>query len=486
MNSYADVDGVPAVADALAAHRGAARRVGLRPARWCPTTGPCRSSRRCTASPRTTPTPAARARRRHRRRTARHDRLRPGAGRAGRRGDVARGAGRPRRAAGADPEGRARAARPRLDAGGVGGRRGRPRPRPAGATGRSRARWPSGRSCCSTPGPPCPCSGRAGRRCADRRRRPVRRRPAHASSAATPSPTTCCRGTPASGLGVEVPTAARRPARGAARRRGRARARAATCGDPTVGLRRGGRGRAGARRLRRIRRRPGRAVRPRAPRARAATPRTCGCPASRPTSSPRCSATGTPVVVVVVSGRPYALGDGRGRAAGLVQAFMPGEEGGAAIAGVLSGRVQPGGRLPVQIPRHAGRPAVHLPAAAAGRRGHGHQQPRPDPAVPVRVRALLHHVRRSTARTSPTPSSRPTVRSTVGVRVRNTGARAGSEVVQLYLRDVRGLRDPAGPPARRVRPGAARAGRGGRRPLPAARRPDCVHRPRPAARRRAR
>jgi beta-glucosidase len=61
-------------------------------------------------------------------------------------------------------------------------------------------------------------------------------------------------------------------------------------------------------------------------------------------------ATGTPVVVVVVSGRPYALGDVHGRPPALVQAFMPGEEGGAALAGVLSGRVQPSGKLPVQIP----------------------------------------------------------------------------------------------------------------------------------------
>ncbi|WP_256862564.1 glycoside hydrolase family 3 protein [Microbispora sp. GKU 823] len=66
------------------------------------------------------------------------------------------------------------------------------------------------------------------------------------------------------------------------------------------------------------------------------------------------AATGTPVVVVVVSGRPYALGRVRDQAAALVQAFMPGEEGGAAIAGVLSGRVQPSGKLPVQIPRTPG------------------------------------------------------------------------------------------------------------------------------------
>src|SRR6185312_13235583 len=70
---------------------------------------------------------------------------------------------------------------------------------------------------------------------------------------------------------------------------------------------------------------------------------------------------GTPVVVVVVSGRPYALGAVHGRAAGLVQAFMPGEEGGPALAGVLSGRVQPSGKLPVQIPRTPGaQPSTYL------------------------------------------------------------------------------------------------------------------------------
>ena len=105
-------------------------------------------------------------------------------------------------------------------------------------------------------------------------------------------------------------------------------------------------------------------------------------------------ATGTPVVVVVVSGRPYALGSVQGRAAALVQAFMPGEEGGAAIAGVLSGRVQPSGKLPVQIPRHAGWSARHLPPAAARRGSHRHQQPRPPPALPLRARHRLHHLRR--------------------------------------------------------------------------------------------
>lgn len=61
-------------------------------------------------------------------------------------------------------------------------------------------------------------------------------------------------------------------------------------------------------------------------------------------------ATGTPTTLVVVSGRPYALG-AYGAAAMIVQAFFPGAEGAAAVAGILSGRVAPSGRLPVQIPR---------------------------------------------------------------------------------------------------------------------------------------
>jgi beta-glucosidase len=145
--------------------------------------------------------------------------------------------------------------------------------------------------------------------------------------------------------------------------------------------------------------------------------------------------TGTPVVVVVVSGRPYALGDIHGRAAGLVQAFMPGEEGGSAIAGVLSGRIQPSGKLPVQIPKSAGgQPSTYL-QPPLGVEHNGISTLDATPLFPFGHGASYTSFEVDDLRLS--DSEVPTDGEfTVSVRVRNTGSRSGDEVVQLYLRDV--------------------------------------------------
>jgi beta-glucosidase len=145
--------------------------------------------------------------------------------------------------------------------------------------------------------------------------------------------------------------------------------------------------------------------------------------------------TGTPVVVVVVSGRPYALGDVHGRAAALVQAFMPGEEGGPAIAGVLTGRVQPGGKLPVQIPWHpGGQPSTYL-QPPLGVEHNGITTLDATPLFP-----FGHGTSYTTFAVDGLEISDAEIGTdgefTVGVRVRNTGSRPGDEVVQLYLRDV--------------------------------------------------
>ncbi|MGY1714916.1 glycoside hydrolase family 3 N-terminal domain-containing protein [Geodermatophilus sp. SYSU D01106] len=143
--------------------------------------------------------------------------------------------------------------------------------------------------------------------------------------------------------------------------------------------------------------------------------------------------TGTPVVVVLLTGRPYALGAVAGRAAAVVQAFFPGEEGAGAVAGVLSGRVSPSGRLPVSVPRGpGGSPATYL-APTLGRAG-GISSADPTPLWP-----FGHGLGYTTVEYSGLELSGDTWATdgevTVSCTVRNTGARDGAEVVQLYLSD---------------------------------------------------
>ena len=65
-------------------------------------------------------------------------------------------------------------------------------------------------------------------------------------------------------------------------------------------------------------------------------------------------ATGTPVVVVITSGRPYNLGGLEDKVAAQVMAFFGGEQGGNALADVLTGKVEPSGRLTLSVPRNVG------------------------------------------------------------------------------------------------------------------------------------
>ncbi|SDH07464.1 glycoside hydrolase family 3 protein [Nonomuraea jiangxiensis] len=145
-------------------------------------------------------------------------------------------------------------------------------------------------------------------------------------------------------------------------------------------------------------------------------------------------ATGTPTVLVVVSGRPYALGAYQARVAAAVQAFLPGVEGGAAVAGVLSGRVNPSGRLPVQIPASPSiNPSTYL-QPPLGRRADGITALDPTPAY-----AFGHGLSYSAIEYLDIVTDRAELRTDgaveVRVTVRNTGARPAEEVVQLYAGD---------------------------------------------------
>jgi beta-glucosidase-like glycosyl hydrolase len=168
--------------------------------------------------------------------------------------------------------------------------------------------------------------------------------------------------------------------------------------------------------------------------------------------------TGTPTVIVLLSGRPYALGGIADRAAAMVQAFYAGEEGATAIAGVLSGRAEPSGRLPVSLPRHpGGQPGTYL----RSRLDDSSQWSTLDPTPLYPFGHGLTWTRFDYTDLSVGAATVPTdgeVR--VGATVRNTGDRAGTEVVQLYLSDpvasvVRPVRWLAGWARVRLAPGEA-------------------------------
>ncbi|WP_329249905.1 glycoside hydrolase family 3 C-terminal domain-containing protein [Actinoallomurus sp. NBC_01490] len=143
-------------------------------------------------------------------------------------------------------------------------------------------------------------------------------------------------------------------------------------------------------------------------------------------------ATGTPTVVVLLTGRPYALGGIAERAAAVVQAFFPGEEGATAIAGVLSGRVEPSGRLPVSVPRHpGGQPGTYLrPRTGASSRWSAVD---PEPLFAFGHGLTWTKFGYEDLRVDPSAPTDGTVE--VAVTVRNLGDRSGTEVVQLYLSD---------------------------------------------------
>jgi beta-xylosidase len=150
--------------------------------------------------------------------------------------------------------------------------------------------------------------------------------------------------------------------------------------------------------------------------------------------------TGRPIVLVSLSGRPYALGQYQGRAAAIVQSFFPGEEGGRALAGALSGRVNPSGKLPVEVPRHAGgQPHTYLAPplghdTSFGGRSHGVSNLDPTPAFPFGHGLSYTSFDYANLGASATEiDTAETVELTVTVR--NSGDRVGHEVVELYAAD---------------------------------------------------
>lgn len=154
-------------------------------------------------------------------------------------------------------------------------------------------------------------------------------------------------------------------------------------------------------------------------------------------------ATGKPVVLVMVHGRPWSIDWEKDHVPAILEAWYPGEQGGNAIAGILLGDVNPSGRLNCSVPRSVG----HLPVTydyKPSARGINREPGTPEKpgrdyvfSSPAPLFAFGHGLSYTTFEYSDLKidnnASAKTVK--VSVNVRNTGSRDGKEVVQLYVND---------------------------------------------------
>lgn len=145
-------------------------------------------------------------------------------------------------------------------------------------------------------------------------------------------------------------------------------------------------------------------------------------------------ATGKPVVVVLINGRPLSVNWIDKYVPAIVEAWFPGAQGGTAIADILFGDYNPGGKLTVTFPRTVGQIPYNFPSKPNAQ-WEGEKS---------RVNGALYYFGHGLSYTSFEYSNlriNPLKQLTngnvaVSIDVRNTGARAGDEVVQLYTRDV--------------------------------------------------
>ena len=144
--------------------------------------------------------------------------------------------------------------------------------------------------------------------------------------------------------------------------------------------------------------------------------------------------TGTPVVLILLVGRPYELSDQVDRLAAALCGFFPGEEGGTALADILSGRVNPSGHLPVSFPSAgATQPGTYL-AAPLGQRNDVSSID-PTPVFPF-GHGLSYAPATWVDVTLTSPAQWPTDGSCqLAVTLRNDTSTPTAEVIQIYLHD---------------------------------------------------
>jgi len=152
--------------------------------------------------------------------------------------------------------------------------------------------------------------------------------------------------------------------------------------------------------------------------------------------------TGTPVIAVLINGRPIAMNWTHQYVPAIIEAWFPGTYGGQAIAEVIFGDYNPGGKLTMTFPRTVGQLPMNFPAKPGSQAGQG-KKGDPNGCGNTRVTGVLYPfgygLSYTTFKYNNIKLNKTKIKSgesiKVSVDITNTGSMAGDEVVQLYLRD---------------------------------------------------
>ncbi len=151
----------------------------------------------------------------------------------------------------------------------------------------------------------------------------------------------------------------------------------------------------------------------------------------------RIFAIGKPVVVVLVNGRPLAIRELVEKASSIVEAWLPGERGGNAIADVLFGDYNPGGKLAITFPQCVGQVPIFYNHKLSGAYSNSHANYISDAKEPLFP--FGHGLSYTTFKYSDLQISKSEITVdefvNISMKVKNIGSITGDEVVQLYIRD---------------------------------------------------
>jgi len=151
--------------------------------------------------------------------------------------------------------------------------------------------------------------------------------------------------------------------------------------------------------------------------------------------------TGTPTILVLINGRPLSIRWAAEKIPAIVEAWLPGELGGQAVADVIFGDYNPGGKLPVTVPRHSGQLPVYynyMPEKQYWIKNGWGKAYADMPASPLWEFGFgLSYTKFEYSNLQIDPREIGTYGEVrISVDVKNSGGRKGNEVVQLYIRDL--------------------------------------------------